>query len=858
MRNWFVVRRLMLLALVLGTGAILAGCASAPATPVPLTLGATEAAAGIHDGLRTAAPTGAGSAGSAPELASEVPPTWTPTPPATRTATPTSTLTPTPSPTPEPSVQLEAGQRHQFNGDYEQAVASYLGVLSDGPTEEQARQARYHLAETYSLMQEYVDAAAAWEDFFANHPDDARLPQATLMAARAYHAANECAQAITLYEAYLSVEDVLADVVHEWIGDCRALGSDLEGAKVAYQQALAATKDRGMEVSLRERIAGIHLAQADYDAALEEYAAILDMARIDSYRAKVEYLAAQALIAADRTAEAYARYRHVLDNYPDAEHAYLALVDLVEAGIEVDEYQRGLVDYYAGATYPDAYGAAIRAFDRYLASEPTENVDGALYYRAASLQALGQFDAALESFEALIVGYPESDLSAQAWMDKGATLAGMGDTDAAVRLYQDLAAFFPGDERAPRALRRAASLREDAGAFAEAAELYESVQVNFPGFEDADDALWRMGLSLYRIGDRDRASAAWQTLVEKYPDSPYYPKSLYWVGKLETQDGPEAGSESWDRLVAEMPDTYYALRVGQVRAGDSLTTTRLITGAVEPPVWDAVRAEAEILTWLRDWTDVPMDTVHLALPEAVTGRLDFRRANAFLASGFRRDALGAFDSVRASAWRNPVRLAQLTVFFADKQLYGLAARTASRLLALWPGGSASEAPVELQRLAYPLVYADLLSAEAAARDLDPLLLAALIRQESLFEPMAESYAGARGLGQVMPATGTGIANSLDMADFVLDDLYRPHVSISFAAFYLRAQLNRFDDLILVALAAYNGGPGNTLRWIESGGEDLDLFVELITATQSRLYLQRVYEQYLIYERLYRSSESVEQ
>jgi soluble lytic murein transglycosylase len=183
----------------------------------------------------------------------------------------------------------------------------------------------------------------------------------------------------------------------------------------------------------------------------------------------------------------------------------------------------------------------------------------------------------------------------------------------------------------------------------------------------------------------------------------------------------------------------------------------------------------------------------------------------------------------------------------------LAARTAYRLAGLWPEGAIQEAPDALLRLAYPLVYADLLSARAREQDLDPLLLAALVRQESLFEPMAESYVGARGLGQVMPATGKGIANSLGMEDFVLDDLYRPSISIQFGAFYLGAQMNHFDDQVLVALAAYNGGPGNTLRWIEAGGQDLDLFVEVITAAQSRLYLQRVYEQYLIYERLYRSA-----
>ena len=117
-------------------------------------------------------------------------------------------------------------------------------------------------------------------------------------------------------------------------------------------------------------------------------------------------------------------------------------------------------------------------------------------------------------------------------------------------------------------------------------------------------------------------------------------------------------------------------------------------------------------------------------------------------------------------------------------MYGLAARGASRLAGLWPNGSIRTAPPAVQRLSYPLAYADLLSVEAGARSLDPLLLAALIRQESLFEPAAESYAGARGLGQVMPATGEGIARSLNMADFVLDDLYRPWVSVRFGAYYL--------------------------------------------------------------------------
>jgi soluble lytic murein transglycosylase len=224
--------------------------------------------------------------------------------------------------------------------------------------------------------------------------------------------------------------------------------------------------------------------------------------------------------------------------------------------------------------------------------------------------------------------------------------------------------------------------------------------------------------------------------------------------------------------------------------------------------------------------------------------------------GLRREALAAFDKVREASWSKPLSLAQLALFFHDEGLHGMAARAALRLTALWPDASLYEAPLPLQYLAYPLAYADLLSAEAQEQDLDPLLLAALVRQESLFEPVAESYAGARGLGQVMPATGEGIARSLGVDGFVLDDLYRPSVSIRFGAWYLAVQMDRFDDQILIALAAYNGGPGNTLYWLElAGDDDLDLFVEVITASQSRRYLQAVYRQYQAYEMLYRSPDA---
>jgi soluble lytic murein transglycosylase len=760
---------------------------------------------------------------------------------------------------------LEAALRHQSNGDYDEAIAAYRSLLEDSPAPTQVRKARYRLGECALLNREYVVAAAAWEEFLAAYPDDERLPQATLMAARAYHGANECDRAISHYQAYLDHETVLADIVHEWIGDCHAAGAELEEAIAAYRRALDISRDRSVHAGLREKIAGAYLALEQYNAAVGEYDAILDLARIDDYRAKIEYLAGQALVAAGETEAAYIRYQRAVKNYPKAEHAYLSLVELVDAGTVgewVDEFQRGLVDYYAGDGYPDAYGAAVRAFARYLGAEPAERVEEALYFKALAQRALGEHDAALETLEVIIASYPESRWVPRAWLEQGAILAQMDETDEAVRVYQNLTAFFPAHELAPQALWRAAKLRETQGAHADAAELFEKVQTDFPSYEDADEALWRAGLARYQTDALDEATADWQALLEKYPKSPYRAKTLYWLGKIQraecqAQDVGEpcrVPPASWDQLVAEDPQGYYALRVEQMRTGESLTVTRLITAAVESPAWEATQTQIEIEAWLRDWTQAPTSTNLITLPVSVTRSLDFQRGQVLLAVGLRREALQAFDKVRAAAWKEPLWLAPLAVFFHDRGLHGMAARCAYRLAGLWPEGTIREAPPVLQRLAYPLPYAGLLVAESKARALDPLLLAALIRQESLFEPVAESYAGARGLGQVMPATGEGIARSLEMEDFVLDDLYRPSVSVRFGAFYLAVQLDRFDGQLLVALAAYNGGPGNVLRWLEMAGTDLDLFVEVITATQSRLYLQRVYEQYVVYEALYRPAE----
>jgi soluble lytic murein transglycosylase len=127
---------------------------------------------------------------------------------------------------------------------------------------------------------------------------------------------------------------------------------------------------------------------------------------------------------------------------------------------------------------------------------------------------------------------------------------------------------------------------------------------------------------------------------------------------------------------------------------------------------------------------------------------------------------------------------------------------------------------------------------------------ALMRQESWFDPLAGSGAGATGLTQVIPSTGQEIATDLGTSDFANEDLLRPVVSIRFGAHYLEKQLAAFDGNLYYALAAYNAGPGAAEKWRETSGDDIDLFLEQVDIGEANLYVRLVMENLAVYRYLY--------
>ncbi|MFQ5613505.1 MAG: tetratricopeptide repeat protein [Anaerolineae bacterium] len=769
-------------------------------------------------------------------------PSATPTPSPTPTITPTPTPSPTPTPTPLPSERLAQAHRAFRYGDFGAARFDFAALLSDpGAADGEKPPALYWRGRSELALADFNTAAASFAQFLEAYPDHPLARPAQFNRGRALEGLGQYAEAIAAYQATLIEADPIAAYLYERIGDAALLAGDYETARDAYRAGVAAAPDRGFEVHLREGVAQAELALENYQAALDQYDAILDVARIDAYRAKIVRLAGEAHLAAGSPEAAHARFLEAVNQYPTAIDSFLALVALVNAGVEVDEYQRGLVDYHAGS-----YQAAVDAFYRYLEANEEHSAEPH-WYAGLAWRRLGGFEQALAEFQKIIDTHPESDRWHEAQLELARTEARAGDVGQARQTYRRFAQDFPDHPLAPEALWRAALLALNGDDLPGAADGLRDLVARYPDSDLADNALHWAAFAAYMQADYEAAQSAWQTLLENYPASDFARRASFWQAKsllaLDRRDEAEA-------LLSQLAShafSYYALRAQDLLAGVDPN----FAAPLELPQ-DPGQGQAEAEAWLASWLGLTEDANLARLDRQIQADPAFVRGEALLALGLREEALSEFETVK-DRWRdNGLAMYQLSLAFRERGLPRLSILAANEVLRLSPAVNLEQVPRFLQRLMYPTDFGDLVLAEAEAFDVDPAMVFALIRQESLFEPSAQSFADARGLMQVVPDTGDYVAGRLAWDDYSHEQLWLPNLNIKFGTWYLSLQLDIFEGNEFASLAAYNAGPGNVLNWIEVS-DDLDLFVEAIPLAEPRLYIRRVYLNVSAYRAIYAPS-----
>jgi soluble lytic murein transglycosylase len=157
----------------------------------------------------------------------------------------------------------------------------------------------------------------------------------------------------------------------------------------------------------------------------------------------------------------------------------------------------------------------------------------------------------------------------------------------------------------------------------------------------------------------------------------------------------------------------------------------------------------------------------------------------------------------------------------------------------------------VQEVALPLRHEDIIRQQSADKRLDPSLVAGVIYAESRFRDQT-SHAGARGLMQITPATADYIAEKSGGTQFVHGDLATPQINIAYGTWYLRYLLDRYDDNVVLALCAYNGGEGNVDKWLREGHiSDTAFTLDRVPFPETREYVRRVLDARKNYRKQYR-------
>jgi len=348
-------------------------------------------------------------------------------------------------------------------------------------------------------------------------------------------------------------------------------------------------------------------------------------------------------------------------------------------------------------------------------------------------------------------------------------------------------------------------------------ENYSYLATHFPDNTDAAAAHWRAGWLSYRQGLYADAARLFDEQIKLYPDDKETASAIYWRGRLyETLDHKPANAVANYRTLVRVYQHFFYAQMARQRLAALGSTQQ-----VSEPQLD--RMQAPPVPVLQE--SFPTDSPHLAKARLL--------ANAGLNEYIPLEIAADPDS---SSWS---ALAEAQIYASYGETYR-AMRALKRALPYAAAASIKSIPLVYWRILFPEAWWETIKTESAKNNLDPYMVASLIRQESEFNPSVISYANAYGLMQLLPVTGKAMAREEGLSHFQTFQLLDPETNIRLGCRYLREMLDKVGGVQEYALAAYNAGDSRVLEWEAAGPySGIDEFVESIPITQTREYVEAI-------------------
>ncbi len=410
--------------------------------------------------------------------------------------------------------------------------------------------------------------------------------------------------------------------------------------------------------------------------------------------------------------------------------------------------------------------------------------------------------------------------------------------------------------------------RYAAGEYAKAAAGFEALAAGFPQHSYADDALLLVGESWVAAGQTSRAEEAWRRALTQFPEGDMHgeiqrrlmlsafsdnaPERV-----LQVVEGALVGAKLGTPVTAKLhyfnaraldllgrgeealASYFAAIEAAPISYPSALALSRLRERGPEPLARGLARLEGP------RGTAAPVPSA--AVPPAATPQAALpEQARVFAALGLGDETLEALDQAGVEGWNKALLLARAGMYRASQ-------RTLAGVDPTWRATPPRASDSERWSVAHPRPFKDIIEDGEAHIAIEPFLAYAIMQTESRFDPGAVSWAGARGLVQLMPATAKDLAARAKIT-LGPGDVHDPAINLELGMRYLARLTARFggeEGAAALAIPSYNAGAGAVDRWIEERGAwDFDLFIEAIPYDETRKYVQSVLGRWMAYRWLY--------
>ncbi|HET9181478.1 MAG TPA: transglycosylase SLT domain-containing protein [Candidatus Angelobacter sp.] len=355
------------------------------------------------------------------------------------------------------------------------------------------------------------------------------------------------------------------------------------------------------------------------------------------------------------------------------------------------------------------------------------------------------------------------------------------------------------------------------------AEIYERQQ-NGPF---SPYAHWKTTWLTFRMGNKDEAKRLMEEQLAFYPSSDEVPAAIYWRGRIAEDEGDKPLARAYYEKLSENFRYFYYANLARERLGKIG-----VEDVGDPDVLDKLPPPA---TPPKSW-DPPSDSMAVQKAQLL--------ANAALYDF-------AVKELQHAGHNEPWMAESLAQVFNDSGSYIRAIEALKRAVPGYFTMEVTQIPRPVWEGLFPRPYWDELQRDAARNQLDPYLVASLIRQESEFNPAAISSANAMGLMQLLPSVGRGMAREMRIHHFSSDQLLTANVNLELGTRYFKEMVDHYGGQVEYALAAYNAGSDRVDQWRKDGNfKSVDEFVESIPFTQTREYVQAIMRNAALYRLLY--------